>query len=633
MAGIGGAKFYRLGPFIDATGTPYASAKLYHYITGTTNDLDIWGLQNKTGALAQPYISDNTGTFVFYADGDYTFVVKDADDNTLHTWNNVVITADTTSMNDDNRGLATPAAAATNLYQMFVEHDSDSKFISLWINDGTSPAFKKVLEYDPTNRDKLVYPNVFGAVTFTALTVDELKTKLPRHDVKAYGAVGDGSTDDTTAVQAAFTAVATTGGVVYFPPGDYKITTKLTITNRPVAIVGEGQGISTITKYTTDDLIDYNTNDINDTFAVVGLSLYTTKTAGGDAINAFWPASASSSFSNLYIHDVEIGPTPATAATNYWTNGIVVSDAWNGDVIAYQYRGKTNDYTSTSGITVSGNSNGVLLHNVNINFVNTGILFNDNANTTTVSSSFVSGNTGIHYAFLGEEFHNNIIDSDLTGVQYGIYCSKASRAAISGNIIQKAAASSSDFEGISLNSSSDELRITNNYIRGTGSGGTENGIVVADGSNNLIANNIIEDQTLGVDLQASATDNLIMGNLGINIVTNLVTDAGTNNITKENYPQKTTTIASAASITLPASGTLFTLTGTTNVNTINGPKWHGRIIILHGNTDGAKNVVDGAGNIELSGGSSHTLAAGGTSAITLFWESAQSKWLEIGRSA
>lgn len=35
----------------------------------------------------------------------------------------------------------------------------------------------------------------------------------------AYGAVGDGTTDDTTAIQAAFTAAATAGGVVLFPAG------------------------------------------------------------------------------------------------------------------------------------------------------------------------------------------------------------------------------------------------------------------------------------------------------------------------------------------------------------------------------------------------------------------------------
>jgi hypothetical protein len=48
----------------------------------------------------------------------------------------------------------------------------------------------------------------------------------------AYGATGNGSTDDTTALQAAITAAAAVGGVVYSPPGyTYIITAKLTFTS------------------------------------------------------------------------------------------------------------------------------------------------------------------------------------------------------------------------------------------------------------------------------------------------------------------------------------------------------------------------------------------------------------------
>lgn len=47
------------------------------------------------------------------------------------------------------------------------------------------------------------------------------------HNVKAFGALGDASTDDSTALQAAITA-AGIGGTVYFPPGDYRFATPLT---------------------------------------------------------------------------------------------------------------------------------------------------------------------------------------------------------------------------------------------------------------------------------------------------------------------------------------------------------------------------------------------------------------------
>src|SRR6478672_10659713 len=41
-------------------------------------------------------------------------------------------------------------------------------------------------------------------------------------NVRTYGALGDGSTDDLTAINAAITACPV-GGVVLFPPGDYRI--------------------------------------------------------------------------------------------------------------------------------------------------------------------------------------------------------------------------------------------------------------------------------------------------------------------------------------------------------------------------------------------------------------------------
>lgn len=53
----------------------------------------------------------------------------------------------------------------------------------------------------------------------------------PWADVMAYGAQGDGSTDDTTAIQNAINALPVTGGYVFFPPTTsfYRITATLTV--------------------------------------------------------------------------------------------------------------------------------------------------------------------------------------------------------------------------------------------------------------------------------------------------------------------------------------------------------------------------------------------------------------------
>lgn len=62
--------------------------------------------------------------------------------------------------------------------------------------------------------------------------------------VKSYGALGDGVTDDSAAVQLAFDAVPATGGAVYFPPGVYPIGTAINIDNKDnVAVYGDGATI------------------------------------------------------------------------------------------------------------------------------------------------------------------------------------------------------------------------------------------------------------------------------------------------------------------------------------------------------------------------------------------------------
>jgi hypothetical protein len=59
------------------------------------------------------------------------------------------------------------------------------------------------------------------------------------YNVKDYGAIGDGVTDDTTTVQAAIDAISSAGGTLLFPSGIYRIDTTLTI-DKPLQIIGDG---------------------------------------------------------------------------------------------------------------------------------------------------------------------------------------------------------------------------------------------------------------------------------------------------------------------------------------------------------------------------------------------------------
>lgn len=66
---------------------------------------------------------------------------------------------------------------------------------------------------------------------------------------KDFGATGDGTTDDTAAIQAAIDSLSATGGTVYLPTGTYKVTSKISWTFDDVTLQGAGKGATTISTF------------------------------------------------------------------------------------------------------------------------------------------------------------------------------------------------------------------------------------------------------------------------------------------------------------------------------------------------------------------------------------------------
>lgn len=77
---------------------------------------------------------------------------------------------------------------------------------------------------------------------FNALA-DEMDLSARVYNVKAYGAVGDGTTDDAAAIQAAIDAAAVAGGTVLIPAGTHTLNGQLTIPSG-VTLAGEGAGVT-----------------------------------------------------------------------------------------------------------------------------------------------------------------------------------------------------------------------------------------------------------------------------------------------------------------------------------------------------------------------------------------------------
>ncbi|MDD5502473.1 MAG: glycosyl hydrolase family 28-related protein [Candidatus Thermoplasmatota archaeon] len=91
---------------------------------------------------------------------------------------------------------------------------------------------------------------------------------LAIYNVKDYDAVGDGITDDTTAIKAAIAALPAYGGIIFFPTGKYLISSKLNIgdgnivggtiawsTTRQIQLIGSGAGIGNTTMTAGTEII------------------------------------------------------------------------------------------------------------------------------------------------------------------------------------------------------------------------------------------------------------------------------------------------------------------------------------------------------------------------------------------
>lgn len=78
----------------------------------------------------------------------------------------------------------------------------------------------------PLNADLLALVDTANTTTKKITWQNVLLNTMAIYNVKAYGAKGDDSTDDTTAIQNAINDANTAGGgIVFFPKGTYKITT------------------------------------------------------------------------------------------------------------------------------------------------------------------------------------------------------------------------------------------------------------------------------------------------------------------------------------------------------------------------------------------------------------------------
>jgi len=122
-----------------------------------------------------------------------------------------------------------------------------------------------------------------GAGAITRNMQDKVRESV---SVKDFGAVGNGIADDTLKIQDAINSLASTGGIVEIPAGNYKITSTLTISRSGIFLQGSGSQSTklTFTGLSSDCILFQGASQINGN-GIKGVWISGSSLTGGHAIN------------------------------------------------------------------------------------------------------------------------------------------------------------------------------------------------------------------------------------------------------------------------------------------------------------------------------------------------------------
>jgi hypothetical protein len=198
--------------FFDSNGNPLTGGKVYTYAAGTTTPLSTYVDAGGVTVNTNPIILDVRGEASIWLDGAaYKFVLRNANDTLIWTVDNITSTEALKAY-----VLAQIAALSADLANTTDVAKGDA-----------------LIGFKQSNADGALL-NAVGR------TVHQKFQETI--SVKDFGAVGDGVTDDTAAIQWAVNAAA--GKSLYFPGGTYIVSSVITLVSN-TSLYGD-QGVTTL---------------------------------------------------------------------------------------------------------------------------------------------------------------------------------------------------------------------------------------------------------------------------------------------------------------------------------------------------------------------------------------------------
>lgn len=478
--------------FFDANGHPLAGGKLYSYAAGTTTPLVTYTDQAATSANTNPVILDARGeASVWLGTGPYKLRLTTATDVDIWTVDDIY------------------SEGALSMQELL--SSSGSSLVG-FIQSGVGAAYRTV---QSKLRDTV--------------------------SVKDFGAVGDGVTDDTAAIQAALNAIGA-GVCLRLGNATFKVSDALTVTGKTdFQIDGEGatiiaangmpvaaaKGLLYLTncqRFTVKNLT-FDGNRANRTPAEVPahtVTLISCKRfifenvhSNNAVVDGFYFATSDNTDTSTYCQYFQM---IGCYANNCYRQGASVINGYDFQFIGGAYTNTTGtapqagiDVESNVGATV-GNTRGAFIGVTFSGNAGAGLLLSDvgGSKVFSVEHCYFSQNAGGGIATFADQ--TRIRDSYFgnhsgAGITQGVVRFAAAATIESGLVDGCSFENNSSTSGdIYFHSSTSGVRATNNRIQGSGGGG-----VVSAGTNQVVSDNVILN-CAGIGIQDASVDSVIQGN-------------------------------------------------------------------------------------------------------------------------
>jgi hypothetical protein len=248
--------------FFDNNGLPLSGGFLYTYLAGTSTPAATYTTISGLIANSNPIVLNAAGRVadsgeIWLSNGvSYKFVLKNSNDVQIAVWDNITgINSTTLSYTLQEQTFTATQGQTVFTLTGGVNYTPATNSITVFVNGSKQIA---TVNYTETSTSSITFlaglnvgdivdvlvpvlvatnavdsVNVSYKAPFTNSITTNVQTKLAQIvSVKDFGAVGNGSTNDQAAIQSAISyAQSISNGYLYFPAGNYYITSALVFTS------------------------------------------------------------------------------------------------------------------------------------------------------------------------------------------------------------------------------------------------------------------------------------------------------------------------------------------------------------------------------------------------------------------